>query len=100
MTDARVTQEAILVLHGGATSDARVTKEEVLVLHGGATSDARVTQEAVLVLNEATIIDYTHPCEENATATPYTPVTEQDVVKISQAPLQVLLVEASSKERT
>ena len=51
MTDVRVTQEPVLVLHGGADSDARVTQEPVLVLHGGITSNAVVTQEAVLVLS-------------------------------------------------
>ena len=51
MTDVRVTQEPVLVLHGGAESDVRVTQTPTLVLHGGITSKARVTQEAILVLH-------------------------------------------------
>ena len=91
--DARVTQEPVLVLHGGAVSDVRVTQEPVLVLHGGLDSQARVTQEAILVLHTV-YVSPLHPCQEDIA--PYIPVAEQEVLKISQAPLQVLITEATS----
>ena len=50
MTDARVSQEVVQVLHGGETSDANVSQEVIQVLHGGITSDARISQQVIQIL--------------------------------------------------
>ena len=55
MTDAVVTQEAVLVLHRSANPVTRVTQEAVLVLHRSANPETRITQEAILVLHDAPI---------------------------------------------
>ena len=88
MTDARVTQEAVLILHGGATSDARVTQEAILVLHNDVPPvDVNISQAAVQVLTFETNPEV----KIYQSAVQVLASEDNPEVGISQAAVQVLL---------